>query len=369
MTPELAAVVEADVLEADGTFADGERRRVRRVDKRVRPGDRLHAVLHRTDILEQRGDLPEDHVRHLVEAQHQRGGDRNRPDRDRAPAPQIDAEPGNRDDEGAVHGRQRHHQPGHGAGEIEEGVDMDAEAIQHEAVLALGAGEELDRLDVGVAVDDAPRQARTRLGDGGRALAYRRHQLPDGEHVERQPHGDRRDQPEIEPTEKPHRAADIDDQRPDAVDEAAHGLAQRRAGLHHLLGDAPGEIVVEEGEALAQHVAVVLPAHHRRQAGDQRQIVEAAQEQRNHRPQHQHDEDHAGELPAMGGEEFAARRRARPVDDLAEEDVERHLDHGAGQRDEQHRQHQPAHRMDEIAIERQQPVGRALDRRQRKRVE
>ena len=58
--------------------------------------------------------------------------------------------------------------------------------VQHEGVLALGVGEELDRLDVGVAVDDAAREAGARLGHRGRALAHRRHQLPDGEDVEGQ---------------------------------------------------------------------------------------------------------------------------------------------------------------------------------------
>src|SRR3546814_19263820 len=51
------------------------------------------------------------------------------------------------------------------------------------------------------------------------------------------------------------------EQEPHAIDDIDHRFADRVAGLHHLLRDAPGEVVLEIGEALAHHVAVVQPAH------------------------------------------------------------------------------------------------------------
>jgi hypothetical protein len=40
---------------------------------------------------------------------------------------------------------------------------------------------------------------------------------------------------------------DVDEQEPQAVDDVDDRLAQGMAGLHDLLGDAPGEVVLEEG--------------------------------------------------------------------------------------------------------------------------
>ena len=52
MTPLFAAVVERDVLETDLAARDLEERRVGRVDEPLRARDRLHALLHGADVLE-----------------------------------------------------------------------------------------------------------------------------------------------------------------------------------------------------------------------------------------------------------------------------------------------------------------------------
>ena len=47
---------------------------------------------------------------------------------------------------------------------------------------------------------------------------------------------------------------------PHRVHDLHRRFAQRRAGLHDAVGDAAGEVVLEEGQALPHHVLVLLPA-------------------------------------------------------------------------------------------------------------
>src|SRR6185437_6929587 len=49
----LAAVGEAHVFEADVAVRDGDRLRLGSIDDRLTPGDRIDAVLHGADVLEQ----------------------------------------------------------------------------------------------------------------------------------------------------------------------------------------------------------------------------------------------------------------------------------------------------------------------------
>jgi hypothetical protein len=50
-------------------------------------------------------------------------------------------------------------------------------------------------------------------------------------------------------------------------------------GLHHAVGDAAGEVVLEERPALAHHVPVALPADQAGDAGDHRVVAHQAVEQ------------------------------------------------------------------------------------------
>ena len=76
------------MLEADVAARDDERLGIGRIDHRVRPRQRVDAVLHGADVLEQRRHLPHHPVRDAVQAQRHRGGRRDRADADLALRPQ-----------------------------------------------------------------------------------------------------------------------------------------------------------------------------------------------------------------------------------------------------------------------------------------
>ncbi len=135
---------------------------------------------------------------------------------------------------------------------------------------------------------------------------------------------------------------------PERVDHLHGRITQRRAGLHDALGDAPGEIVLEEVQALLEHIAVVLPAD---QIGQPRvdglvgeQVVQA---------EHQGPDDHSHhghpqQLIAVFGEKTPRIARGlRHVDQLAKKAEQRHFDQ---RRKEAHHQHSSHQRPDLLQI-------------------
>ena len=142
----------------------------------------------------------------------------------------------------------------------------------HIGVLLARAGEQLERQDVGVSIDDAAGHDRARFRHLGRAVAHARHEQPQHHRIAGEPDHDRQRQPLIGGGEQEHRAGAVDHDVPDRRDHRDQALAHSRPGLHHLVGDAAGEIVLEERPALAHHMPVVLPADHVGDVGRDRLI-------------------------------------------------------------------------------------------------
>ena len=80
-------------------------------------------------------------------------------------------------------------------------------------------------------------------------------------HIGGEPYHQRHQQAPVGGREDHGRADPLHGGVPDGIDHLHHRIAQRRRGLHDLVGDAAGEVVLEEAQALAQHVAVRQPAH------------------------------------------------------------------------------------------------------------
>ena len=145
---------------------------------------------------------------------------------------------------------------------------------------------------------------------------------------------------------------------PERVHHLHRRIAQGRAGLHDALGDAPGEIALEEVQALAQHMAVVLPADHvghaRRQRLVHQQIVQGVEQ----RPQDHRHHGHPQQLGAVLAKEVGAGRRLRQIHQAAEEAEQRNVDQGDDQADhDQHGEDRPD-LADVIEVEAQDAVGR-----------
>ena len=155
--------------------------------------------------------------------------------------------------------------------------------------------EQLNRLNVGVAVDHPPGHHRSRVGLIHGRLFQPRQVITKHQGIARQPpqHGNHQDRialPDQEHhREKIHRDIDHD------VQQLHHGFSYRQRGLHHLGGDSACEFVLVKAHGLAQQIAVCPPAdghgivaqqrlvHHRtaqpNQTGQQDQHKGAKQQQ------------------------------------------------------------------------------------------
>src|SRR2546423_706696 len=78
--------------------------------------------------------------------------------------------------------------------------------------------------------------------------------------------------PGVRGGEQDERTRAVDQDVPDRSDQRGQALADRRSGLHDPVGDAAGEIVLEECPALPHHVPVVLPADHVADIGGDRLV-------------------------------------------------------------------------------------------------
>ena len=137
--------------------------------------------------------------------------------------------------------------------------------------------------------------------------------------------------------------------RADARDDA---LAQRVAGLHHAVGDAAGEVVLEERPALPHHVPVALPADEARHARHHGVVAhQAVGSSASGRPM-----STSSAMPSSIGS--AAWNAARAVgglhqrDELADEDRDRGVDQRDGEAGRRtSRAYRPRGLADEVPVE------------------
>ncbi|MCA4409205.1 hypothetical protein, partial [Acinetobacter baumannii] len=107
-----------------------------------------------------------------------------------------------------------------------------------------------------------------RIGLGLGHLPEPRHEITQRHDVERQPAGEGQHQPGIEARDDGHQRAEVHRHVDEDVHDDEPGVAHRQRGLHHLGGDAAGELVAEEGQALRQHALVEDPAQPHREVAE-----------------------------------------------------------------------------------------------------
>ncbi len=209
------------------------------------------------------------------------------------------------------------------------------ERIASVFVLALEVSEQLDRLDVGVAINDAARHRRAHVRERFRSTPYSRHEIRQRRHVDQDPQNQRTSETPIGPREDKQRAEGEDGHEPERVDDLHHRVAQRRRGLHDVGGDAAREVIGEIRNRLAQDIAMRLPAdeigHPRR---DRLLDYEVMGEARQRTPD-ENQERHGQKLAAVGLRHLIRARRTQDVDQRADEAQDRDFD----QRDEQADRH------------------------------
>ena len=218
------------------------------------------------------------------------------------------------------------HARGHAAAGGDRRAVCSSTASRTKFVLVAGAGEKLDGQDVGVAVDDPAGDLGAHLRHAARALAHARQEHPQHRGIGREPADDRQRQPPVGGGEEQRGARAVDQDVPDRVDAGDDALAQRRAGLHHPVGDAAGEIVLKIGPALAHDVPMALPARQVGEAGDQRLVGDQRRGEMRDRPQHQQQQRHPEELPAGGLPDGVRRLRGHQRGDAADKDRDRRIE-------------------------------------------
>jgi hypothetical protein len=132
-----------------------------------------------------------------------------------------------------------------------------------------------------------------------------------------------------------------------------------RGRLHHLVGDAAGEIVLEEAQTLAQHVAVRQPAHAGRHRPGDHLVLDQVVGGGDHGAGDDGDERHPQQHAAVLADEILRRLGSlHQVDQVADEGHQRHLDQGAGKARHQQDGERRPDRLDVVDIERQKRIRR-----------
>ena len=212
-------------------------------------------------------------------------------------------------------------------------------------LLAARMREELDGLDIGVAVDDPARHfgPRVRLNPGH--VAQTRHEYGKDDHVADQPQDQRQGEAPIMACQQGQRAQEIDHHIDADIQQCQHCLAHGQSGLHDLLRNAAGKLVLKETQALAKDVAMRPPPHQHRKVPEHALKMEQAVPQHEQRVADEHCPAQDHEQETVIRQEGLTVSAPEPVDEAAHE-AEKHdlgdRDNGDQQRgDRQPRQYRP----------------------------
>jgi hypothetical protein len=247
--------------------------------------------------------------------------------------PQVQADRRGADEERGVQRRQPDLEARDDAHVRLHGFLVHVHRFAHVGVLVGEMGEELHRLDVGVAVDHPRHDERAPLGAFACQLAQLRHEVAQEHDIAREPQQRRHPEAPVGDGQEGESGYAVDRDVPDRADARHRALAQRVRGLHHAVGDAPGEVVLEERPALPHHVPVALPADEARRPGYQRVVPDRDVGEDGERAHEQHERHHAREQRPLLRERLLPvgrfHERDQPADEQRDHRVEeRHREAG-----------------------------------------
>ncbi|MNL14113.1 hypothetical protein D3C87_1350430 [compost metagenome] len=198
------------------------------------------------------------------------------------------------------------------------------------ALLAPGMGEELDRGDIGVAVDDPAGHQRTGIGLRLGNLAQARDEITQQPEITGQPDNKGQSQPRIAHEREDDRAGEIDDHVDGDVENLHDHFAHGKGGLHQLGANAACKLVLEIAHGLADEIAMRHPADALGKVAQQRLVDDHCVGHLQQRNDQQQEHAHAGQLPALVDEKGLAVGRAQPIDDRSHEAEQHDLERRDG---------------------------------------
>ena len=336
----LAAIGEADMVEADRGGVGFQRHRIGGVGQGMGRAEGAHAVLDLAQVGVDRHQGEADPAGHLGDAE------RDGPDRGdvaggrAAPGPEPQHRPGQQRRHQPRHRHQREPEEGRDIAEVERAVAIPRHRRQGHAVFQRVVGEELHRPHVRDRVDHQPRGRRPCRGPRGGALAHLGQPPGDEAQIAHQPQRQKRGDLPVDGDEQRRRGDHRGEREDDGVQPLDGDVHHRPAALHFLLRDAAGEVVVEIGDRLPQRPAVQPGQRQRADIGPDHHGLHRRGRAQHQRPQHHHQQEDADQVERMVGKEPPRGRGEREVDHVAEEDRHHHLDRAGGDRDHRgQRQH------------------------------
>ena len=344
-------------------MADRQRSRIGPVRQPDRLGDHLGGVLHRPDRAHDAVQLhhqpPEQHREPQRETE--REGDRaggnitGEPELHRKRCNRGDHHPGKQ-----VESRPH---PGDQSGKLLDLRDQPQKTLADIGVIALIAAEQFQRQDVGKRIDKPARHHRVDLGQFLRVVTNARHEIAGKQCKDRDPECNQRGQPPVERGHQRHGRDRVDRHEPDHLQERRHQIADRLAGGRDLGDDPAGEIILEEGQRLARHIAVGLPAHHVLEARSDRLLLDQHRSRQQRHAHNDHRERHADQRPAMSRHQTRpaglARGFVENVDQHAHEPERRRLHQRRAAAKHQHGEERPF-RLPQIEPDETEQRGRRL---------
>jgi hypothetical protein len=160
-------------------------------------------------------------------------------------------------------------------------------------------------------------ESTTRVRLPCRDIGQARDEVAQDQDIDRHPDQQRDRQAQIRPRGDDEHAAEIHDHVEDDIQQLHHRLAHGERGLHHLGGDAAGEVVLEERQALAEQVAMRLPADDHGVVAQQGLMHDERVQQHGDGQGDQHGECRPQEA-ALRPEHLPPRGMRQPVDQIAE---------------------------------------------------
>ena len=214
-------------------------------------------------------------------------------------------------------------------------------------VLAFEMSEQLDRLDVGVAVDDAAGDRRSHMRELFGPAPDPRHEIGESRDIKGDPKHERTGKPPVGPGENNKRAEREDRDEPERVDDLHNRFPERSRRLHDVGRNASGEVVGEIGDRLAQNIAVCLPADEIGQSRGNRLLDDEIVREARHRPADEDQERHRQKLTAVILQDGFRPRRSQDIHEFADEAQDGDFDQ---RNDEADRHHGREERPDLAAI-------------------